>query len=251
MSSQATQAPISFDLISLRERERALLLGGTGTGKTTLEEMLISDFYNRYLSSRILILDSKPRFRAEFLVNGVSAKRLFKHWKPGPTIEGSVLIRRASQLADAWRLGARIVIAQCELQEERKFLVECAEEFFKSARHSRPQLLCVDETADFFHMNGSPISGSSDALIRVSRAGRERGTAGLYCTQRAKSIPTSIIEEMTLLYLFLLDSKRDLDRCVEMGAPEWIEPPENPLEFKLWSKHERKKVYGPYRVALG
>jgi len=234
----------------MRERERALLLGGTGTGKTTLEEMLISDFYNRYLSSRILILDSKPRFRAEFLTNGVTAKRLFRHWKPGPTIPGSVLIRRASQLSDAWRLGARIVVAQCELQEERKYLVECAEEFFKSARHSRPQLLCVDETADFFHMNGSPISGSSDALIRVSRAGRERGTAGLYCTQRAKSIPTSIIEEMTLLYLFLLDSKRDLDRCIEMGAPEWIEPPENKLEFKLWSKHERKKVYGPYRVAL-
>lgn len=250
MSTQAPTNPISFDLISLRERERALVLGGTGTGKTTLEEMLISDFYHRYPSSRILILDSKPRFRAEFLVNGVTAKRLFKHWKPGPTIEGSVLIRRASQLNDAWRLGARIVIAQCELQEERKYLVECAEEFFKSAHHSRPQLICVDETADFFHQNGSPISGSSDALIRVSRAGRERGTAGLYCSQRAKSIPSSIIEEMTLLYLFLLDSVADLKRCVEMGAPEWIQPPEENYEFNLWSKHERKRVYGPYKVSL-
>lgn len=250
MSTQTPTAPIGFDLISLRERERALLIGGTGTGKTTLEEMLISDFYERYQSSRILILDSKPRFRADFLVNGLSAKRLFKHWKPGPVIPGSVLIRRASQLPDAWRLGARIVIAQCETQDERKYLVECAEEFFKQARHSRPQLLCVDETADFFHMNGAPISGSSDALIRTSRAGRERGTAGLYCTQRAKSLPGSIIEELTLLYLFVLDSKADLKRCVEMGAPEWIEPPENVFEFNLWTKHERKKVYGPYRLAL-
>ena len=250
MSSQATSTPISFELISLREKERAFLLGGTGSGKTTLEEMLISDFYNRYPSSRILILDSKPRFRAEFLVNGISAKHLFRHWEPGPAIPGSVLIRRSSQLNDAWRLGARIVIAQCELQEERKYLVECAEAFFKSARYTRPQLICVDETADFFHQNGSPISGSSDALIRVSRAGRERGTAGLYCTQRAKSIPGSIIEELTLLYLFVLDSRADLKRCVEMGAPEWIEPPQNKYEFNLWTKHERKKVYGPYRVAL-
>ena len=161
-----------------------------------------------------------------------------------------MLIRQASQLNDAWRLGAEIVIAQCELQSERKFLVDCAEEFFKSARHTRPQLICVDETADFFHQNGSPISGSSDALIRVARAGRERGTAALYCTQRAKSIPGSIIEELTQLYLFVLDSKKDLGRCVEMGAPEDIQPPEHNYEFNLWTKRDRKKVYGPYKVSL-
>jgi hypothetical protein len=165
-------------------------------------------------------------------------------------MEGSVLIRRASQLKDAWTLGARIVIAQCELQDERKYLVECAEEFFKSARHTRQQLLCVDETADFFHQNGAPIAGSSDALIRTARAGRERGTAALYCTQRAKSIPGSIIEELTQLYLFVLDSSDQLKRCVEAGAPTWIEPPEREYEFMLWTKRERKKVYGPYRVAL-
>jgi hypothetical protein len=241
---------IDFSEISLRERERAFLLGGTGSGKTTLEEMLISDFYNRYPSSRILILDSKPRFRAEFFTNGMSARRVFKHWKPSPTIPGSVLIRQASQLDDAWRLGARIVVVQCERQSERHLLVATAEKFFNEARHSRPQLMCVDETADFFHQNGAPIGGSTDALIRVARSGRERGTAGLYCTQRARSIPSSIIEELTQLYLFVLDGVADLKRCVEMGAPSWIEPPDNLHEFMLWTKRDRKNVYGPFQVAL-
>jgi len=248
MSVQETQVP--FREISLRERERAFLLGGTGSGKTTLEEMLIADFYNRYRSSRILILDSKPRFRAEFHPTGLPAKRVFKHWKPSPTIPGSVLIREASQLDDAWRLGARIVVAQCERQSERYRLVDAAEKFYNDARHTRPQLLCVDETADFFHLNGSPIAGSSDALIRVARSGRERGTAGLYCTQRARSIPSSIIEELTQLYLFVLDGRADLKRCVEMGAPEWIEPPEHEYEFYLWTKRERRSVYGPFQVAI-
>lgn len=248
MSETAT--PIKFELISLRERERGFLIGGTGSGKTTLEEMLIYDFSDRYPKSRILILDTKPRFRAEYLVNGLSAKHLFKHWAPSDTIPGSVLIRRADQLNDAWRLGAKVVIAQCELQEERKYLVDCAEAFFKSARHSRPQFLCVDETADFFHMNGAPIAGSSDALIRTARAGRERGTAALYCTQRAKSIPGSIIEELTQLYLFMLDSEDQLKRCVEAGAPKWIQAPEVEHQFYLWTKRDRKRVYGPYRVAL-
>jgi hypothetical protein len=242
-------APIDFGEISLRERERGFLLGGTGSGKTTLEEFLIADFSNRYESSRILILDSKPRFRAEYFANGLPAKRAFKHWKPSSTIPGSVLIREASQLEDAWRLGARIVVAQCERQAERYRLVECAEKFYNTARHTRPQLMCVDETADFFHQNGAPIGGS-DALVRIARSGRERGTAALYCSQRAKSIPSSIIEELTQLYLFVLDGRADLKRCVEMGAPEWIEPPEDPFEFMLWSKRDRKHVYGPFQVAL-
>jgi hypothetical protein len=247
MSVQTDQVP--FREISLRERERAFLLGGTGSGKTTMEEMLVADFYNRYPSSRILILDSKPRFRAEWFVNGLSAKRVFRHWKPGSTIPDSVLVREASQLEDAWRLGARIVVAQCERQSERYRLVEAAEHFYNKARHTRPQLLCVDETADFFHLNGSPIGGS-DALVRIARSGRERGTAALYCSQRAKSIPSSIIEELTQLYLFVLDGRADLKRCVEMGAPEWIEPPERDYEFKLWTKRDRKHVYGPFQVAL-
>lgn len=248
MTTQTEAVP--FSEISLRERERAFLLGGTGSGKTTLEEMLVADFYNRYKTSRILILDSKPRFRAEFFANGLSAKRVFKHWKPSNTIPGSVLVREPSQLDDAWRLGARIVVAQCDSAAELFQLVGCAEKFYKDARHSRPQLLCVDETADYFHVNGSPIGGTSDALIRVARAGRERGTAGLYCTQRARSIPSSIIEELTQLYLFVLDGRTDLKRCIEMGAPDWIEPPEREHEFYLWTKRHRKEVFGPFQVAL-
>lgn len=249
MSTQT--APLPFEEISLREKERAFLLGGTGAGKTTVEEMLIADFHRRYRTSRILILDSKPRFKADYFVNGMSAKRLFKHWDPETVaIPGSILIRTADQLEDAYRLGGRIVIAQAERSAEYPRLVQVAETFYRSARHSRPQLLCVDETADYFHQNGSPIGGT-DALIRIARSGRERGTAALYCTQRAKSIPTSIIEELTQLYLFRLDARADLKRCVEMGAPEWIQPPKRKREFMFWAKdRDYDTVYGPYKVAL-
>ena len=248
---QQTTAPRPFDLISLRERERAFLLGGTGAGKSTLEEMLIADFYHRYKTSRILILDSKPRFKADYFVNGMSAKRLFRHWNPDTiSIPGSVLIRTADQLEDAWRLGARIVIAQAENSIQYPRLVHAAEKFYNQARFSRPQMLCVDETADFFHQNGSPIGGS-DALIRIARSGREKGTAALYCTQRAKSIPASIIAELSQLYLFVLDAEVDLKRCVEMGAPDWIEPPANDFEFMFWAKkRDRHNVYGPYTIAV-
>lgn len=250
-TQQATPAgTISFDQISLRERERAFLLGGTGAGKTTLEELLIADFYTRYPTSRILILDSKPRFRAEYLPNGLSAKRHFRRWKPGPAIPGSVLVRDGEEMEAAWQLGARIVVCQCSTMAERPLLVGAADRFYNDSSYKTPQLLCVDETCDFFQVNGSPIAGSSDSLIRVARAGRELGTAGLYCTQRARSIPSSIIEELSQLYLFYLDGDNDLKRCVEMGAPKWIQPPTEPYEFMFWTKRDRQRVYGPFSVAL-
>ena len=247
--SSSRTAALSFADISMRERERALLLGGTGSGKTTLETLLLSDFYKRYKTSRILILDSKPRFRAEFLVTGISAKRRYRHWQPDAPIPGSVVIDSPADLDLAWRQ-SRIVIAACEHAAERWRLVECAERFYNSARHTRPQLLCVDETADFFHINGSPIAGSTDALVRIARSGRERGTAALYCSQRARSLPSSIIEEMSQLYLFVLDGIADLKRCVEMGAPADIEPPPREHQFNLWTKRDRRKVYGPFTIDI-
>jgi len=245
---------LSFDQISMRERERALLLGGTGSGKTTLETLLLSDFYTRYKTARILILDSKPRYRADFLVTGISAKRRYRHWTPvskggDPALPGSVVIDSPNDLDLAWRQ-SRIVIAQCDHAAERWRLVECAEKFYNSARHTRPQLLCVDETADFFHINGSPIAGSTDALVRIARSGRERGTAALYCSQRARSLPSSIIEEMSQLYLFVLDGVADLKRCYEMGAPTELQPPPREHEFYLWTKRERRKVFGPFTIDL-
>lgn len=246
---QTREQALTFDQLSMRERERALLLGGTGSGKTTLLQLLLSDFYARYPTSRIMILDSKPRFRAEFLPTGISARRRYRHWGPGEAIPSSIVVGSPDELGNAWTQ-TRIVIAQCERQVDRWQLVACAERFFNDARHSRPQLLCVDETADFFHSNGAPISGSSDALIRVARAGRERGTAALYCSQRARSLPSSIIEEMSQLYLFVLDGESDLKRCIEMGAPRWIEPPARDHEFKVWAKRDRRHVYGPYQLDL-
>lgn len=244
-----TRAQVTFGDVSMRERERALLLGGTGSGKTTLETLLLSDFYTRYPKSRILILDSKPRFRAEFLVTGIAAKRRYRHWAPDAALPGSVVIDSHTDLDLAWRQ-SRIVIAQCEHAAERWKLVECAERFYNSAKHTRPQLLCVDETADFFHINGSPIAGSTDALVRIARSGRERGTGALYCSQRARSLPSSIIEEMTQLYLFVLDGEADLKRCVEMGAPKAIQPPPREHEFYLWTKRDRQKIYGPFTVDI-
>jgi hypothetical protein len=239
----------SLDRISLRARERGLLVGGTDTGKSTLAEALMVEFYLRYGSSRILILDSKPRFRAERDHHGRPAKRRYRSWSHGPTVPNSVVVATPDQLDTAWSTGARIAIAQGVKDRDIPALLACARRFLDTSRANRPQLLMVDETMDFFSPNGAP-RGGDDVLVRVARAGRERGTSALYCTQRTRGIPAQLMEELSRCYLFRLDYKADVKRLWEMGFPPGVEPPTVRHSFVYWTKADYDRVYGPYKLDL-
>lgn len=249
MTQTQPRTSISTSAITLRARERGLLIGGTNTGKSTLGEMLIVDFHHRYPSSRVLILDSKPRFRGEYLASGMSAKRRYRKWSHGSTVPDSVVVNSPDELDVAWSTGARIVIAQGEGGRDVPSLIACARRFLDDSRANRPQLLFVDETMDFFSGNAQP-RGGDDILIRVARAGRERGCAALYCSQRTAGIPAQLIEELTKLYLFRLDYGKDVKRLHEMGAPVTIAPPREERVFMYWTKKQYDRVYGPYRLNL-
>lgn len=238
--------------LSLRERERGFLAGGTQVGKSTLADELREDFLRRYArrGARCLILDSKPRYRAQWQPNGISAKRLYKRWDHGPEVPDSVVTRTPDEMRNAYKLGHRTCIAQANSSAEIPYLVAMAQAFIEDSRRGRPQLLQVDETGDFFHGNGMPIGG--DAVARSARAGAERGTAGLYCSQRTKQISPSLMEHMSKLYAFRLDAKGDAKRFAEFGAP--IGPddlPRKPHVFYYWTKDDYDTVWGPYKLDIG
>ena len=90
-----------------------------------------------------------------------------------------------------------------------------------------------------------------DAVSRSARAGAERGTAGLYCSQRTKGISQELMEHMTKLYAFRMDAANDAKRFEEFGAP--IGPddlPTKPHIFYYWTKDDYHHLYGPYRLAI-
>lgn len=226
------------------------MVGGVDTGKSTLMDYLGNEFVRRYRPSgaRRLILDSKPRYRAEHSVRGISAKRRYSNWSHGNAIPGSIVVDDPADLGLAWDNGAETVIVQGESSKDIPRLVDAAGEFLRSSRANRPQLLQVDETLDFFHSNGAP-RGSDDAIIRAPRAGRERGTACLYGAQRTKGMPPTVMEEMTRLYCLRIDYKADAKRLQEMGAPPFVLPTE-PRQFMYWYKGNYSRTYGPYTLTL-
>lgn len=226
------------------------MVGGVGVGKSSLMDLLGAEFVHRYRArgGRRLILDSKPRYRAQWTAQGVSAARRYKSWDHGPLIPGSVVVEDPADLVLAWKTGARTVICQGESSTDIPRLTAVASAFLADSRASRPQLAQIDETCDFFHTNGSS-RGGDDTIIRLARAGRERGTAALYGAQRTMGIPATLMEEMTRLYCLRIDYKKDAKRLQEMGAPPFAMPTEK-YEFMYWTKDDYANMWGPYKLAV-
>jgi hypothetical protein len=246
-------APASFTDLDIRRDERGLLVGGTQMGKSTLAEYLGSAYCTRYSAKR-LILDSKPRYRAEWKFDGLPAKRLYRRYRPDPAgfVAGSVLVtpdlpeEPHRLLAQAFTR-TNTVIATIHSKVNIPWLTALAHAFHDGASHRKPRILQVDETMDFFTAQGQPIGG--DAIEVSARAGSEVGEAALYCSQRTKRLSTSLLAEMSKLYCFSLDNVGDADRLTEFGVPEFM-PPLDKHQFRYWTKLDKRHVYGPYFLDL-
>src|SRR5947208_3462555 len=84
----------TWDDIRIQRNERGFIAGGTGAGKTFLAELQIQGYVNEYKKQNgiALILDSKPRFRAQWLETGISASRLYRKWDHGKPLKNSYLV---------------------------------------------------------------------------------------------------------------------------------------------------------------
>lgn len=234
-------------------------MGATGTGKSTLGEKLMFAALRRYPLLRCLILDSKPRFRGEWEVNGLTAAPRYSRWAHGASvIPESIALpvqEPASGLNDAFKFGSRVAIAQApngaEDHAQILGLVRAASAFFNGARADLPRLLYVDEVMDFFFMNGTPI-GRRNTLVQIARAGRELGMGMLFATQRPRGIPAQLLQEANFMCLFYLRNADDVARIDDFGPPEETEelmPKKNDKTF-FYFNHERPSRMGVYQLVL-
>lgn len=190
--------PTDLSEIAPKKAERALIIGGTRSGKSTLMDHLIQHTVKTRPNAQILLLDSKPRFRAEIERYGPQnrfgrlADNRYKDWESGPVIPGSVRvdIHRDKPLERYWRDDdlCRVAIAQTELSTERGKLLEIADDWYRVRAKRADRVLAVDELLDFYHRNSLSVHASRDVPLKVVRAGGERGFGALYGAQRPKRV---------------------------------------------------------------
>jgi len=189
--------------IAPKKGERALIIGGTRSGKSTLMDHFMREMVRQRPNIQILLLDTKPRFRTEIERYGPqnrlareSAKH-YKDWESGPVIPYSVRvdIHADKPLERFWRADKyekfRVAVAQSELPTERGRLLEIADDWYNIRQQKSDRVLAVDELLDHYHRNSLSIHASRDVPLKVVRAGGERGFGALYGAQRPKRVATT------------------------------------------------------------
>lgn len=270
---------VAFNRLSLRNGDRALCVGGSQSGKSTLcagspnypfEYSLCGEYLNHYPDAQLLIADSKPRFRAAFRPDGISDARRYREWSYGPAVPGSTRIEPwdVAGMDRALRT-CRIVIVQTDsIDRDAAGVVACIEHFRRTVKKSHKRIVYVDEVMDFYTQSGMPLRGTGNVILRCARAGAERSFTSLLGAQRCKGIPPQFWELINKLYLFRMDMMTDMQRIAESGAPVQYsanirravkgEPPmpgtlwtpEDDFLFNYWTKDARRKAWGSYKLQM-
>lgn len=239
----------TLERVALPTNGRGVLAGMTESGKSTLAEALIAQFLRQHgRSAQVLILDSKPRFRAEWEVSGLSAAHRYRKWGYGQPFPDSVVLPLndpSAEMKAAWRMKHRVVIAQGDLAT-LDWLLYAADRFYHDATNRTKRLLYVDEVADYF--GGTGLTTRGNPILKVYRSGREKGVAALAASQRPKGIPKSLLTETTCLYLFRLPFEADLEHLREMGLPEELDSPRAEHAFWFYNRKAPDRA-GVYRLA--
>ncbi len=195
-----------MDDIMLGPGERGLMLGMTREGKSTLSEVQIDHWYNTYKDADILIIDSKPRFRAEWQLNGLPAAPLYRNWDWGTLVPNSAL-----------------KIAYMKRRKRHKLFIY------------------VDELNNFFKVGVKGIQAGT-GIIMVITSGGEKNTAFLGAGQRPRNISVESIESMTKLYWFYTPFDEDNKHLRSMDLPlDSIPPASRSYAFLFFDRIHQKK----------
>lgn len=204
---------------ALEPGQRGVCIGQTGCGKSTLSTELVRRFLKDFPLSRVLIVDSKPRYRATHKRNGWTLH--YPKWAKGDTINGSIAVHQASEVMPAFRFTRCVVLQSLhpnarEVEDFEEEAFEATRKLFRSSHETSPTLLYVDEYYDL--ITGGGLSGHTDRrVLQVIRAGRERYMSALISTQRPRSIPLPTLTEATKYYIFTLEYLEDIDYMRKHG----------------------------------
>lgn len=194
--------------------DRGLLVGESGTGKSTLAKVIVQHFSKEFLPrGRILIADTKPRWRATKALGGTTpVSTRYRKMVKGDSIDSMVLDKPSD-----WKLvwdrdlnPSRTVIMQPPTgtyNEDREIRrqVYFINRFFNTLDPSEPSMLYIDEGMDFFGPTGVAKYGS--IINRCYRAGRERLLVTLMAVQRPACISQLAMTESNVKYQFMVGNE--------------------------------------------
>lgn len=236
---------------TLKNGERGILIGKTRSGKSTLSHELMTSFLlETDGKGRILVLDSKPRWRVQRKWNGISAR--YKGWVKGDELADSAEYTPKLPLKYQWQRSRVLVYSSMDRRShpqpgyEQNAFALCRSAF-RYANDQRPVLLYFDETSDFVH---GLQAITDERILQTVRAGGERNLSVLFGTQRPRSIPLSLLTEATVYYIFRIRSEDDAKYLRKYCDEFNFQIPAEPYAFFVYRDTAGDPQTGTFRLKL-
>jgi hypothetical protein len=254
---------VALDDIVQGPGERHLIYGGTRTGKSSLMDWSIRHVQRTRRDAMILIADTKPRFRAQYLVNPRMSERrwdadekgVYDSWTAGPVLPNSVRVELTSPhpfrgLWDMKKHPGEAAIMQSDEPDDWRTMNDLMHEFVHAQTGGRERLIIVDEGLDFYQRNTLGIDARKDIILRTARAGGERNIGLMLGAHRPHGIPPLLNTLSSRVTLFHLRYKQDMKYLWEMGVDPDTDSPEGSYIFRQFQIEPGGRVSDPLTARM-
>jgi hypothetical protein len=239
------------DLIA-QPGERHLIYGGTRAGKSSLIDWQAREISNSRPDCMQILIDSKPRFRAETErgLTGPKSRRSaawrYQHWTKGPTVPNSVFvdIHAEHPFRGLWTRPGEIAIMQSGDAQEWRRMLELLMAFVKAHIADRERHVTADEVMDFYGRTTWSLVNRNDVFYLIARSGGERNIGESLGSQRVKGLPILIRNMFSRATLFNLAEENDVRYLSQNGIKNATCPTGNYI-FHQWTREPGGGIAGP------
>lgn len=223
--------------------ETHIIYGTTRAGKSVHDDLEMREIQDSRPDCMQLLVDTKPRFRAEtermpYRAKGrVSASWRYKHWRKGPVLPGSVLVPIWDDhpFRGLWSRPGEIAVMQSgDALEWRRMLVLLMH-FARAQIGDRERHVTADEVLDFYGRTTHSINNQNDVFYLVARSGGERLIGQTLGSQRVHGLPILIRNMARRVTLYQLSEEKDIGYLAANGIRDAEAPPGN-FQFRHWVK---------------
>lgn len=222
--------------------ERSLLVGKTRFGKSTLALVSLNELLDVYPTMELLVVDTKPHFKASHQLNGLKADILYRNWQKGdyfpnsvvlPANDNTVSLDYAFDIArtiSGKRRGAAIIL-QTDKKSDYPQIGKRLEEQYRRSNKRRKVYIYIDEAYSLLKFNRTV----AEQVTMCVTAGGERGVGIMLSSQRPRWISVETLSECTRFYVFRLDNFQDKKNVRENGLPPRFRFPTKRFVFRYYN----------------
>lgn len=222
--------------------ERALAVGKTRSGKSTLALQALNEMLEIYPTMELLVVDTKPHFRASHTLNGIRADFLYRNWQKGDYFpfsavldagDKSVSLDYAFDIAHtiSGRKRGATIILQTDNKDDYPQIARRLQEHYRRSNKKRHVYIYIDEAYSLLKYSRFV----AEQVTLCVTAGGERGVGVMAATQRPRWIPVEMLSEITRYYVFRLDNNKDKVNLRDNGLPPGFRFPRTMHNFRYYN----------------